>query len=99
MQKRAESAETENEKLKKEIKIMKSKPHQDSFGSQFQQDDWHSIHEKTNYIVGHMSKISLESEKNIRGLLSMSKEFHVLMDMLQSLDNVTNVYEEKSSEK
>jgi hypothetical protein len=104
MQKRAESAEFENEKLKKQLKK------QESFSSSGPNLEMQTIHEKTNYVVNHMNKMAVESEQSIRSLLNMSKgtfcsnrflrwtdvnflEFGTLMDMLQTLDKITNVNE------
>jgi len=91
MQKRAEAAEAENEKLKKTLKIKQQQQQQNDSNHSQCNVDWSNLHEKTNYVVNHMQKISQDSEQSIRGLLNLSKDFNQLMDMLSTIDSVTNI--------
>jgi len=92
-QKRAEKAEDENERLQKIIKKLQN---QSNSGHNHHQCnyDWQALQEKTNFAVGSMSQMATQSETHINGLLTMAKDFHLLMETLKSLGNISAAHNE-----
>lgn len=82
MQKRAEKAEAENIKLRKLLNQQQNNAAQ--YGP-----DWQAMNEKTNYAVETMKKIALQSEQSINGLLNVSNDFQILVEMINSIDKIT----------
>lgn len=96
-QKRAEKAEDENQQLQKMIKKLQANQ-SNSGGSSHNHHqcnyDWHAFNEKTNFAVGSMSQMATQSETHINGLLTMAKDFQLLMETFKSLGNITAAHTE-----
>eukprot|EP01126_Amoeba_proteus_P013314 TRINITY_DN15634_c0_g1_i2.p1 TRINITY_DN15634_c0_g1~~TRINITY_DN15634_c0_g1_i2.p1 ORF type:complete len:180 (-),score=53.48 TRINITY_DN15634_c0_g1_i2:213-752(-) len=86
MQVRAEKAEAENIRLSC---LLQNKQGGGGGNHTDCTHDWQMMSEKTSFALNSMNRIATQSEQSLKGLIEASKEFHLLMEMLHSMDKIS----------